>query len=997
MAGADACRHLLRHSGAGCLHALAGTDALRGEGIDLECCATNAANVKTLSLEVNLEAALLGGRRFSTAAPNKNPPGSHCGGLRIQEFTDSPGLAQRSIQNTPEPGDPRRSHQHSLALCHAGSSLNHPMLGLPPLRRAFREAKLVVWQCYRRRSRRQEFTGLLADVESPRAVGFLVTPKWCTPRIGEVVLGESANGKDNATNLAARLTIICQLRSRAAEPLGSLPWYMRSQEPRDSFLAHRFAGSGFPGREALGGHINGKDSQRERKRCSAQGPRSEKKAKRQGVHGEWTHYRTSSLEAEELSWRLSRCLAFQFIGQESRDLIEGVVIRIPALCGQAPGPGPQAKSQGRKRDTVEVQELAGQEGTAGGNGVGRAAEKGKYLQRQLVKGTGAAVDVILEEVENEIAHMMCDSYGNYLCSAAFQACSQRQRKRMLEKLGPEVVAIACDKRGTHALQALILLLQLKEEQLQLMNSIKDNVIELSPGLNQKALKFVNTRVPERVEQALDLVQGPYGNYAIQHALEEWGGQRCQPVLQKLEGRMMQLSIQKYSSNVVEKLFSSAPLDFRERFIAELLETEKMSVLVNSNYGHYVVKRALQLATPEQSQALLEAIKTNLAMLPNRRLRVKWERVMSGKGDPDECMPQLPEPEKVKRAKPRGRRRISRPSEIETFARAMRGLLLLPLCAAGLTLSVLDSTLETPEAGEAEVAALSAPLEDRRTVSPKSLAGQLDVVVRSFCIVGVAEIFDKTWFVALICALNYGQKLAFCGAFLALALHVLLAAVLGAVLESLKWAVLPDFTLLTEPYPYRWACIKFNHQEPTGFGFHVSIYRSGNRDIFWAYSMFGNRFRPGVAISQFFSIQALCFSTAAVFFFLACAYFIELLTAESDDVIAERSSEAKETLGEKKDSDWKDVFWRVFLAVFIAEWGDRTQVAMITLHSSAPWLAVCLGSVLAFLVLTLSAVCAASLVQHAKLSERFVLAVSAGSFLLFAVLALRDGFAAAKFR
>ena len=32
-----------------------------------------------------------------------------------------------------------------------------------------------------------------------------------------------------------------------------------------------------------------------------------------------------------------------------------------------------------------------------------------------------------------------------------------------------------------------------------------------------------------------------------------------------------------------------------------------------------------------------------------------------------------------------------------------------------------------------------------------------MVVRSFCIVGVAEIFDKTWFVALICALNYGQS------------------------------------------------------------------------------------------------------------------------------------------------------------------------------------------------------------------------------------------------
>ena len=50
--------------------------------------------------------------------------------------------------------------------------------------------------------------------------------------------------------------------------------------------------------------------------------------------------------------------------------------------------------------------------------------------------------------------------------------------------------------------------------------------------------------------------------------------------------------------------------------------------------------------------------------------------------------------------------------------------------------------------------------------------------------------------------------------------------------------------------------------------------------------------------------------------------------------------------------------------------------MITLHSSAPWLPVCLGSLVAFLLLTFSAVVAATLVQHAKLSERFVLGVSA---------------------
>ena len=83
----------------------------------------------------------------------------------------------------------------------------------------------------------------------------------------------------------------------------------------------------------------------------------------------------------------------------------------------------------------------------------------------------------------EIAAMMCDSYGNYLCSAAFQACSPKQRKRMLEKLAPRVGHIACDKRGTHALQAFIGLLQLEEEQRQLMMAIKGQIIELSMDPN----------------------------------------------------------------------------------------------------------------------------------------------------------------------------------------------------------------------------------------------------------------------------------------------------------------------------------------------------------------------------------------------------------------------------------------------------------------------------------------------------------------------------------
>jgi hypothetical protein len=251
---------------------------------------------------------------------------------------------------------------------------------------------------------------------------------------------------------------------------------------------------------------------------------------------------------------------------------------------------------------------------------------------------------------------------------------------MLERLAPQVSAIACDKRGTHALQALIGLLSTQEEQELLMTAVRPHVIEMCMDPNgthvvQRLLfcfaapctDWIYRPVVERLfevahhpyglcvlkkcitqaklpsqqhdlllsqlaRHALDLVQSPYGNYAVQHALEEWGGETCMPIFKSLEGRMMHLSVQKFSSNVVEKLFTFAPPEFKKRFISELIQREKMSVLVNSNYGHYVVKRALQLAEPWQVRLLLDAIRGSMNQLPNRRLRAKWEKVMSAGGE-----------------------------------------------------------------------------------------------------------------------------------------------------------------------------------------------------------------------------------------------------------------------------------------------------------------------------------------------------------------------------
>mmetsp|Transcript_116264 Transcript_116264/g.325177 ORF Transcript_116264/g.325177 Transcript_116264/m.325177 type:complete len:266 (-) Transcript_116264:110-907(-) len=246
--------------------------------------------------------------------------------------------------------------------------------------------------------------------------------------------------------------------------------------------------------------------------------------------------------------------------------------------------------------------------------------------------------------------------------------------------------------------------------------------------------------------------------------------------------------------------------------------------------------------------------------------------------------------------------------------------------------------------------------------PLGGVSNMEVFWRSLALVGVAELFDKTWFMGLIFALRYGPRVVFAGSFAALFLHCFLAAALGLAFARLV---------------------------------------------------------PKVVLS---------YATAALFFAFAAMYAKDCYMADPDsDAIEAGKEDVAEELGENEDaekdctvaaggrgetapaiygsmagglkkpahgraaytdSDWA-IFGKSFMAVFIAEWGDRTQIAMISQHASQPVVPVFLGSVLAFFLLTLSAVGAASLLNGQKLKERVVFGFASLCFLLFAAMALKD--------
>lgn len=54
--------------------------------------------------------------------------------------------------------------------------------------------------------------------------------------------------------------------------------------------------------------------------------------------------------------------------------------------------------------------------------------------------------------------------------------------------------------------------------------------------------------------ALELVQDPYGNYVCQYVIDLSGGVFAEAVIQRFYGHICALSVQKFSSNVVEKVW-----------------------------------------------------------------------------------------------------------------------------------------------------------------------------------------------------------------------------------------------------------------------------------------------------------------------------------------------------------------------------------------------------------------------------------------------------------
>ncbi|XP_057955818.1 pumilio homolog 12 isoform X2 [Malania oleifera] len=287
----------------------------------------------------------------------------------------------------------------------------------------------------------------------------------------------------------------------------------------------------------------------------------------------------------------------------------------------------------------------------------------RFLQRKFMEGTPEDVEKIFVEIIDHIVELMTDPFGNYLVQKLLEVCDEDQQMQILHAItrkAGDLVRISCDVHGTRAVQKAIETLKTPEQFSMVVSSLKPGIVTLMKNMNgnhvaQRCLQYLlpeyseflfeaatancvelatdrhgccvlqkclshsdgeqrRRLICEITSNALILSQDPFGNYVVQFVFELQVPWATMDILGQLEGNYGDLSVQKCSSNVVEKCLKYAGEECRLGIIQELINNPRLDQIMQDPYGNYVIQAALNYSKGALHAALVEAIKPHVSVL-----------------------------------------------------------------------------------------------------------------------------------------------------------------------------------------------------------------------------------------------------------------------------------------------------------------------------------------------------------------------------------------------
>ena len=311
----------------------------------------------------------------------------------------------------------------------------------------------------------------------------------------------------------------------------------------------------------------------------------------------------------------------------------------------------------------------------------KTQQTSRILQFYLDQTNEDIIHLIFLEISNDIEELILDIYANYFCLKLFYFLNKDDRMIFLNNISHKFDYLSINKISTYPIQCIIEKLNTEEEFDLVFNSVKNNLMKLSFDVygthvlekiistfnyekhlihiskfiidnfislvnNSNGLCIVKKEIILEyqrkkgeifqklkkllLDNSLILIQNPFGNYALQMAIDNWDLKDVKEIIESFKGKGHFLSIQKYSSNVIERCIEKDE-EFLINFIYEIsLDNKTIGILMKNNYGNYVIQTALKVSKNNKNiqMILINSLNKNLITLNDKKLINKWKNIIS---------------------------------------------------------------------------------------------------------------------------------------------------------------------------------------------------------------------------------------------------------------------------------------------------------------------------------------------------------------------------------
>ena len=231
---------------------------------------------------------------------------------------------------------------------------------------------------------------------------------------------------------------------------------------------------------------------------------------------------------------------------------------------------------------------------------------GNYFFQQLIKkNEKSIISLIISYISEDFLDISKDFSGTFSLQALLDEISSiEEEQNILKAIKNKELEMAFDKNATHVLQKIILLFP-DNHRAYLNEIILNNFINLCLDPNGICLIkiFIKTntliynkkRINENIiNNFVILAESPFGNYGIQYLMEIWSNNELMGIKDKILENIYQLSLQQFSSNVVEKAIEIFEEDIKIKMIRKLCFENNFTIsLLKNKFGKFVLNKAIK--------------------------------------------------------------------------------------------------------------------------------------------------------------------------------------------------------------------------------------------------------------------------------------------------------------------------------------------------------------------------------------------------------------------